>query len=57
MLVQYADALGKAVRGDFGDSTLQLTGAPLLLAVLLGGGLAVPTTYTTHGGCANSCCR
>jgi peptide/nickel transport system permease protein len=65
VLVQYADALGKAVRGDFGDSvstgrsvtstlgealpqTLQLTGAALLLAVLLGGGLAVLATYTTQ---------
>src|SRR5207245_638742 len=58
VLVQYAEYLGRAVRGDFGDSvstgrpvtstladalpqTLQLTGAALLLAVLLGGGLAV----------------
>ncbi|MFE9768303.1 ABC transporter permease [Streptomyces sp. NPDC005808] len=65
VLVQYADYLGKAVRGDFGDSvstgrpvtstlsdalpqTLQLTGAALLLAVVLGGGLAVLATYTTQ---------
>jgi peptide/nickel transport system permease protein len=65
VLVQYADYLGKAVRGDFGDSvstgrpvsstladalpqTLQLTGAALLLAVLLGGGLAVLATYTSR---------
>ncbi|MCW2869575.1 ABC transporter permease [Actinacidiphila oryziradicis] len=65
VLVQYADYLGKAVRGDFGDSvstgrsvtstladalpqTLQLTGAALLLAVVLGGGLAVLATYTTR---------
>ncbi|MER5582909.1 ABC transporter permease [Streptomyces asoensis] len=63
VLAQYADHLGRAVRGDFGDSvstgrpvtstladalpqTLQLTGAALLLAVLLGGGLAVAATYT-----------
>ncbi|MEV0904508.1 ABC transporter permease [Streptomyces hokutonensis] len=62
--VQYADYLGRAVRGDFGNSvstgrpvsstladalpqTLQLTGAALLLAVLLGGGLAVVATYTS----------
>ncbi|MFJ9249147.1 ABC transporter permease [Streptomyces sp. NPDC101776] len=65
VLVQYADYLGRAVRGDFGDSvstgrpvtstladalpqTLQLTGAALLLAVLLGGGLAVLATYTSQ---------
>ncbi|WP_329241823.1 ABC transporter permease [Streptomyces sp. NBC_01478] len=64
ILVQYADYLGRAVRGDFGDSvstgrpvsstladalpqTLQLTGAALLLAVVLGGGLAVLATYTS----------
>ncbi|MGO4429662.1 ABC transporter permease, partial [Streptomyces sp. MCAF7] len=63
VLVQYAEYLGRAVRGDFGDSvatgrpvastladalpqTLQLTGAALLLAVVLGGGLAVVATYT-----------
>ncbi|MFJ8785287.1 ABC transporter permease [Streptomyces sp. NPDC102476] len=62
---QYADYLGRAVRGDFGDSvatgrpvtstladalpqTLQLTGAALLSAVLLGGGLAVVATYTSR---------
>ncbi|MFD5407595.1 ABC transporter permease [Streptomyces griseorubiginosus] len=65
ILVQYADYLGRAVRGDFGDAvstgrpvtstladalpqTLQLTGAALLLAVLLGGGLAVVATYTSQ---------
>lgn len=65
VLMQYADYLGRAVRGDFGDSistgrpvtatltdalpqTLQLTGAALLLAVLLGGGLAVVATYTSR---------
>ncbi|MFF4034200.1 ABC transporter permease [Streptomyces sviceus] len=65
VLVQYAEYLGRAVRGDFGDSvstgrpvtstladalpqTLQLTGAALLLAVLLGGGLAVVATYTSQ---------
>ncbi|WP_133914332.1 ABC transporter permease [Streptomyces sp. NBC_00582] len=65
VLAQYADYLGRAVRGDFGDSvatgrpvtatladalpqTLQLTGAALLLAVLLGGGLAVVATYTSR---------
>jgi peptide/nickel transport system permease protein len=65
VLVQYADYLGRAVRGDFGDAvttgrpvtstladalpqTLQLTGAALLLAVLLGGGLAVLATYTSQ---------
>ncbi|WP_406131184.1 ABC transporter permease [Streptomyces sp. NBC_00989] len=65
ILVQYADYLGKAVRGDFGDAvstgrpvtstladalpqTLQLTGAALLLAVILGGGLAVLATYTSQ---------
>jgi len=65
ILVQYADYLGRAVRGDFGNSvstgrpvsstladalpqTLQLTGAALLLAVLLGGGLAVVATYTSR---------
>ena len=63
LLEQYVDALGKAARGDFGDSvatgrsvsstlaaalpqTLQLTTAALLLAVLLGGGLALTATYT-----------
>ncbi|MGW6486411.1 ABC transporter permease [Streptomyces sp. NPDC055056] len=63
--VQYAEALGRAVRGDFGDSvstgrpvtsslgdalpqTLQLTGAALLLAVVLGGGVALLATYTTR---------
>ncbi|MFF0223522.1 ABC transporter permease [Streptomyces sp. NPDC004629] len=63
VLAQYADHLGRALRGDFGDAvstgrpvtstladalpqTLQLTGAALLLAVLLGGGLAVVATYT-----------
>ncbi|MFD8308574.1 ABC transporter permease [Streptomyces sp. NPDC059690] len=62
---QYAEYLGRAVRGDFGDSvstgrpvtstladalpqTLQLTGAALLFAVILGGGLAVLATYTTR---------
>ncbi|MEU7056028.1 ABC transporter permease [Streptomyces sp. NPDC046197] len=65
VLVQYADCLGGAMSGDFGDSvatgrpvtstladalpqTLQLTSAALLLAVLLGGGLAVLATYTTR---------
>ena len=65
VLVQYADYLGRAVRGDFGDAvstgrpvtstladalpqTLQLTSAALLLAVLLGGGLAVVATYTSQ---------
>ncbi|MFF4803829.1 ABC transporter permease [Streptomyces sp. NPDC001351] len=65
ILVQYAEYLGRAVRGDFGDAvstgrpvtatlsdalpqTLQLTGAALLLAVLLGGGLAVVATYTSQ---------
>ncbi|MEU1182548.1 ABC transporter permease [Streptomyces sp. NPDC005820] len=65
VLVQYAEYLGRAVRGDFGDAvstgrpvtstladalpqTLQLTGAALLLAVLLGGGLAVLATYTAQ---------
>ncbi|MET7686754.1 ABC transporter permease [Streptomyces sp. NPDC005483] len=65
VLVQYAESLGRAVRGDFGDSvstgrpvtstladalpqTLQLTGAALLLAVVLGGGLAVLATYTAQ---------
>ncbi|MET9383630.1 ABC transporter permease [Streptomyces sp. NPDC002928] len=63
VLVQYAEYLGRAVRGNFGDAvstgrpvtstladalpqTLQLTGAALLLAVVLGGGLAVVATYT-----------
>jgi peptide/nickel transport system permease protein len=63
ILAQYADQLGRAVRGDFGDSvatghpvrsmlaealpqTLQLAAAGLLLAVLLGGGLALLATYT-----------
>ncbi|MEW1718212.1 ABC transporter permease [Streptomyces sp. NPDC093109] len=65
VLAQYADYLGRAVRGDFGDAistgrpvsstladalpqTLQLTAAALLLAVVLGGGLAVLATWTTH---------
>ncbi|MGW3285327.1 ABC transporter permease [Streptomyces sp. NPDC001002] len=65
VLAQYADYLGRAVRGDFGDSvstgrpvsstladalpqTVQLTGAALLLAVVLGGGLAVLATYTSQ---------
>ncbi|WP_262060153.1 ABC transporter permease [Streptomyces sp. STR69] len=65
ILVQYADYLGRAVRGDFGNSvstgrpvsstladalpqTLQLTSAALLLAVLLGGGLAIVATYTSR---------
>ncbi|KUO10394.1 ABC transporter permease [Streptomyces sp. DSM 15324] len=65
VLVQYADHLGRAVRGDFGDSistgrpvtstltdalpqTLQLTSAALLLAVLLGDGIAVAATYTAQ---------
>ncbi|MFI8193417.1 ABC transporter permease [Streptomyces sp. NPDC085946] len=65
VLVQYADHLGRAVRGDFGDAvttgrpvtstladalpqTLRLTGAALLLAVVLGGGLAVLATYTSR---------
>ncbi|MEU1367675.1 ABC transporter permease [Streptomyces sp. NPDC005803] len=65
VLVQYAECLGRAVRGDFGDSvstgrpvtstladalpqTLQLTGAALLLAVVLGVGLAVLATYTAQ---------
>ncbi|MET7479898.1 ABC transporter permease [Streptomyces sp. NPDC005648] len=65
VLVQYAEYLGRAVRGDFGDAistgrpvtstladalpqTLQLTSAALLLAVLLGGGLAVVATYTSQ---------
>ncbi|MFE2531236.1 ABC transporter permease [Streptomyces sp. NPDC059371] len=65
VLVQYAEYLGRAVRGDFGDSvatgrpvastladalpqTLQLTSTALLLAVFLGGGLAVAATYTTR---------
>ena len=65
ILLQYADYLGKAVRGDFGDSvstgrpvtsilaealpqTLQLTGAALLVAVTLGGGLALLASYTGH---------
>ncbi|MEU9347916.1 ABC transporter permease [Streptomyces sp. NPDC048278] len=65
VLVQYAEYLGRAVRGDFGDAvstgrpvtstladalpqTLQLTGAALLLAVVLGGGLAVAATYTSR---------
>ncbi|MXQ68104.1 ABC transporter permease [Actinomadura rayongensis] len=64
VLVQYAEYLGRAVRGDFGDSvatgrpvtstladalpaTLQLTTAALLLAILVGGGLAVLATYTS----------
>ncbi|MFF4537161.1 ABC transporter permease [Streptomyces aureus] len=65
VLTQYAHYLGRAVRGDFGDSvatgrpvastladalpqTLQLTASALLLAVVLGGGLAVAATYTTR---------
>jgi peptide/nickel transport system permease protein len=65
VLVQYAEYLGRAVRGDFGDAvstgrpvtstladalppTLQLTGTALLLAVLLGGGLALVATYTAQ---------
>ncbi|MFG2958449.1 ABC transporter permease [Streptomyces sp. NPDC048291] len=65
VLVQYAEYLGRAVRGDFGDAvstgrpvtatladalpqTLRLTGAALLLAVVLGGGLAVVATYTSR---------
>ena len=65
ILAQYANYLGKAVRGDFGDAvstgrpvtstladalpqTLQLTSAALLLAVVLGGGLAVLATYTSQ---------
>ncbi|MFJ3669577.1 ABC transporter permease [Streptomyces sp. NPDC090106] len=65
VLVQYADYLGRAVHGDFGDAistgrpvtstladalpqTLQLTGAALLLAVVLGGGLAVAATFTSR---------
>ncbi|MGW7424065.1 ABC transporter permease [Streptomyces sp. NPDC054813] len=65
VLVQYAEYLGRAVRGDFGDAvstgrpvtatlsdalpqTLQLTSAALLLAVVLGGGLAVVATYTSQ---------
>ncbi|MEU9151317.1 ABC transporter permease [Streptomyces sp. NPDC048417] len=65
VLVQYAEYLGRAVRGDFGDAvstgrpvtttladalpqTLQLTGAALLLAMVLGGGLAVVATYTSQ---------
>ncbi|MFF3949055.1 ABC transporter permease [Streptomyces sp. NPDC001902] len=65
VLAQYADHLGRAVRGDFGDSvttgrpvsatladalpqTLQLTGAALLLAVVLGGGVAVLAASTGH---------
>ncbi|MDT0483943.1 MULTISPECIES: ABC transporter permease [Streptomyces] len=65
VLVQYADHLGDAVRGDFGDSvstgrsvtttlsdalpqTLTLTGTALLLAVVLGGSLAVLATYTSR---------
>ncbi|MBA2813826.1 ABC transporter permease [Streptomyces sp. KM273126] len=65
VLVQYAEYLGRAVLGDFGDAvstglpvtstladalpqTLWLTGAALLLAVVLGGGLAVVATYTSQ---------
>ncbi|MFJ9351111.1 ABC transporter permease [Streptomyces sp. NPDC101237] len=65
VLVQYAEYLGRAVRGDFGDAvstgrpvtstladalpqTLQLTGAALLLAVVLGSGLAVVATHTSR---------
>ncbi|MER6158222.1 ABC transporter permease [Streptomyces sp. NPDC001868] len=65
VLAQYADYLGRAVRGDFGDSistgrpvtttlgdalpqTLTLTGTALLLAVVLGGGLALSATYTSR---------
>lgn len=63
VLLQYLDYLGRAVRGDLGNSvatgrpvtttiaealppTLALTGAALLLAVLLGAGLASYATYT-----------
>ncbi|MEV6925137.1 ABC transporter permease [Dactylosporangium sp. NPDC051485] len=63
VLLQYGEYLGRAVRGDFGDSvttgrpvaatiaaalpqTFQLTGAAILLAVLIGGGLAVVATIT-----------
>ncbi|OIJ65362.1 ABC transporter permease [Streptomyces mangrovisoli] len=65
VLAQYADHLGRALRGDFGDAvstgrpvtatladalpqTLRLTGAALLLAAVLGGGLAVLATYTSR---------
>ncbi|MFJ4695820.1 ABC transporter permease [Streptomyces sp. NPDC088766] len=65
VLAQYADHLGNAVRGDFGDSvstgrsvtstlgdalpqTLALTGTALVLAVVLGGGLAVLATCTSQ---------
>jgi peptide/nickel transport system permease protein len=65
VLVQYADHIGDAVRGDFGDSvstgrpvtsalgdalpqTLTLTGTALLLAVVLGGSLAMLATYTSR---------
>ncbi len=65
VLLQYFDSLGKALRGDFGNSvatsrsvastladalpqTLQLTGAAMLLAVLVGGGLAYLASFTTH---------
>ncbi|MEU8272470.1 ABC transporter permease [Sphaerisporangium sp. NPDC049002] len=66
IIVQYLGHLGRAVRGDFGDSvatgrpvistladalpyTLRLTAAALVLAVLLGGALALYATYTAHG--------
>ncbi|WP_405151178.1 ABC transporter permease [Sphaerisporangium sp. NBC_01403] len=65
ILVQYLGYLGRAVRGDFGNSvatgrpvtstladalpyTLQLTAAALVLAVLVGGALALYATYTAH---------
>jgi peptide/nickel transport system permease protein len=64
VLVQYLDYLGRAVRGDFGNSvatgrpvttvvgdalpqTLALTAAALLLAIVLGGGLALLSTFTS----------
>ncbi|GII33958.1 ABC transporter permease [Planotetraspora mira] len=65
ILVQYLNYLGRAVRGDFGNSvatgrpvtstladalpyTLQLTAAALVLAVVLGGAVALYATYTAH---------
>ncbi|MGW4642257.1 ABC transporter permease [Sphaerisporangium sp. NPDC004334] len=65
ILVQYVDYLGRALRGDFGDSvatgrpvtwtlaealpsTLRLTATAMVLAVLLGGGLALYGTYTAR---------
>ncbi|SHF78345.1 peptide/nickel transport system permease protein [Jatrophihabitans endophyticus] len=65
VLLQYLDYLGRALRGDFGDSvstgrsvrdtivdalpaTLQLTAAAIVLAVVVGGGLALLATYTRH---------